>query len=39
MTYFTGISSTPEFKFKFYEGTKEKIGGFDKMWNMLKKES
>jgi Ulp1 family protease len=37
MTYFTDISSTPEFK--TYEGTKEKLGGFDKMWNMLKKEA
>jgi hypothetical protein len=37
MTYVTDISSTPEFK--AYEGTKEKLGGFDKMWNMLKKEA
>jgi hypothetical protein len=37
MKYFTDISSTPEFK--AYEGTKEKLGGFDKMWNILKKES
>jgi hypothetical protein len=29
MTYFTDISSTPEFK--AYEGTREKLGGFDKM--------
>jgi hypothetical protein len=36
MIYFTDIFSTTEFK--FYEGTKEKLGGFDKMWNMLKKE-
>jgi hypothetical protein len=28
MAYFTDISSTPEFK--AYEGTKEKLGGFDK---------
>jgi hypothetical protein len=37
MTYLTDISSTPEFR--AYEGTKEKLGGFDKMWNMLKKEA
>jgi hypothetical protein len=37
MTYFTDISSTPEFKAS--EETKEKLGGFDKMWNMLKKEA
>jgi hypothetical protein len=37
MTYFTDITSTPEFK--VYEGTKEKLGGFDKMWNMLKKKA
>jgi hypothetical protein len=37
MTYFTEISSTPEFK--AYEGTNEKLGGFDKMWNILKKEA
>jgi cephalosporin-C deacetylase-like acetyl esterase len=37
MAYFTDISSTPEFK--TYEGTKEKLGGFDKMWNMLKREA
>jgi hypothetical protein len=36
MTYFTGISSTPELK--AYEGTNEKLGGFDKIWNMLKRE-
>jgi hypothetical protein len=37
MTFFTDISSTPESK--AYEGTKKKLGGFDKMWNMLKKEA
>jgi hypothetical protein len=37
MTYITYTSSTPEFK--VYEGTKEKLGGFDKMWNMLKNEA
>jgi hypothetical protein len=37
MTYFTDVSSTPEFK--TYEGTKKKVGGFDKMWNMPKKEA
>jgi hypothetical protein len=26
-------------EFKAYEGTKEKVGGFDKMSNMLKKEA
>jgi Ulp1 family protease len=36
MSYFTDISSTPEFK--AYKGTKEKFGGFDRMWNMPKKE-
>jgi hypothetical protein len=36
MTYFTDISSTPEFKAS--EGTKEKLD-FDKMWNMLKRET
>jgi hypothetical protein len=36
MAYFTDISSTPEFK--VYEGTKQKLVGFDKMWNMLKNE-
>jgi hypothetical protein len=34
MTYFTDISSTPEFK----AWTKKKLGAFDTMWNMLKKE-
>jgi hypothetical protein len=33
MKYFTDISSTPEFK--ACEGIKEKLGGFDKMWNIL----
>jgi hypothetical protein len=28
---------TPEFK--AYEGTKETLGGFDKIWNMLKREA
>jgi hypothetical protein len=37
ITYFTDIFSTPEFK--AYEGTKEQHRGFDKMWNMLKKEA
>jgi hypothetical protein len=38
MPHCTDISSTPEFK--AYEGTKEKLGGFDKiMCNMLKKEA
>jgi hypothetical protein len=37
MKYFTDISSIPESK--AYRGTKEKLGGFDKMWNMLKKEA
>jgi Ulp1 family protease len=37
MTYLTDMSSTPEFK--AYEGTKKQLGGFDKMWNMLKKEA
>ena len=37
MNYLTDISSTPEFK--AYEVTKEKHGGFDKMWNMLKLEA
>jgi hypothetical protein len=37
MTYIADISSTPYFK--AYEGTQEKLGGFDKMWNMLKKEA
>jgi hypothetical protein len=31
------ISSTPELK--AYKGTKEQLGSFDKMWNMLKKEA
>jgi hypothetical protein len=35
MTYFPDISSTPEFK----TGTQENLGGFDKMWNILKKEA
>jgi hypothetical protein len=35
MAYLTDISSMPEFK--AYEGTKEKLGGFDNMWNMLKR--
>jgi hypothetical protein len=37
ITYFTDISSTPELK--AYEGTKEQLRGFDKMWNMMKKEA
>jgi hypothetical protein len=37
MTYSTDIPSTPEFK--AFEGTEEKLGGFYKMWNMLKREA
>jgi hypothetical protein len=37
MAYLTDISSTPEFK--AYEGTMEKLGGFDNMWNKVKKEA
>jgi hypothetical protein len=35
MKYVTDISSTPEFK--AYERTKEQLRGFDKMWNILKR--
>jgi Ulp1 family protease len=37
MTYHVEISSTPEFK--AYMRTKEKLGGFDNTWNMLKMEA
>jgi hypothetical protein len=37
MIHLTELSSTTEFK--AYEGTMEKLGGFDIMWNMLKREA